>query len=112
MGPWVGGYPGPFLSDFHKDDEYTDVIFDHLRWNKQEIFKTLTHPRDHLSIAIIRRPIDQFKSSFNYFYGQYKGLDGLGRLRNKRHDESKACIGEPYLTITSTTDFSIEECKF
>jgi len=109
MGPWVGGYPGPFLSDFHDNDDYTDVIFDHLRWNKQEIFKTLSHPKNHLTIAIMRRPMDQFKSSFNYFYGQYKGLDGLGRLRNKRTDESKACVGEPYLTLTGSTDFSLEQ---
>ena len=41
IGPWLGGWPGPFNSTFYENIPKTDIIYDHLRWNWKEIEKVL-----------------------------------------------------------------------
>ena len=70
----IGGYPAPFNATVHKFDNKTDVIYDHMRFNKPEILKVLKYPQTPektVFVTSIREPVSHFLSSFHYFYGQY-----------------------------------------
>lgn len=105
FGPWVGGYPALFNASFHKElakDKQTDVIFDHMRWNWPEIERTLSQPKNHKRITIVREPRGQFVSSYNYYYLQHS-FKKLAERRNIKGASSKSCIGDPYFSLLGKT---------
>ena len=105
IGPWVGGYPGVFNSDFYKISETgsesesetikTDIIIDHMRYDSNQIQKVLSSPKTHKKIAIVREPYGLFISSYNYFYYQHD-LPHIAEMKKK---SSKSCFAEPYFSI-------------
>lgn len=110
-GAWIGGYPGTFKAKFHElDTNYftqgTDMVFDHLRYDRTEIDKVLSEPKTHKRIAIIREPFGQFKSSFNYFYLSHQGE---GKFMKKRKMQPEACFGDPYYTVLDSETGSFNE---
>ena len=115
----VGGFPGIFKSKFHKNDEPTDVIFDHLKWNWNEIRKTLSKPVNHKKISIVREPFKLFRSSFECFYSHFVGAEF-----SKKHDKLTKkqfmkvanlecdCAGEPYLSVVGEWSKHIKYADF
>lgn len=98
-GQWLGGYPGVFNSEFYESFDKTDVIYDHLRWDWEQIKKVLVANEnskfDQKRIAIVREPFSSFKSSYNFFYAAH-GEKSMLSLRKKYSD---SCTGSPYFNV-------------
>ena len=70
-GTWIGGFPGPFNSDFYKPDHgKVDAISRHMVWNWEGIKPMLSKPVDHKTIAIVRNPMDNFRNLTSEFVTQ------------------------------------------
>ena len=96
VGPWLGGWPAPFEAKFYKTAK-TDVIYDHLRWNMDEINKVLTQSEDTMRISIVRDPVKLIQSSYNFFYASRT----KEQIKSGRGATS-SCIGSPFLEIAKT----------
>ena len=96
VGLRLGGWPAPFQAEFYKNVE-TDVIYDHLRWNLDEINKVLTKPEDTMRISIVRDPVKLIKSGYNFFYASRT----KEQLQSNR-GASSTCFGSPFLEIAKT----------
>ena len=99
---WLGGYPSVFNSSFHKNDEGTDLITNHLRWNWEEIMHVLSRPVTHKRIAILREPVSSFVSAFNYFYRSHFGIGEL--LESGHRKWREPCVGSPYFQLLDSRE--------
>lgn len=88
-----------FNSEFYESFDKTDVIYDHLRWDWEQIKKVLVANEnsefDQKRIAIVREPFSSFKSSYNFFYAAH-GEKSMLSLRKKYSD---SCTGSPYFNV-------------
>lgn len=111
---WGSGYPGPFTLEFNPRvyQNYiagntaisykSDIMYEHMRWDigRKNIYKILKYPSrsETKSITIMRDPMEQFLSTYNYYYYAYskskisKFAEKQGKL-SCRH-------GFPYLAFT------------
>ena len=127
-GPWLGGYPGVFSAEFHRNDtngtkdEYqsTDMIYDYFRYDKKEINKVLSKPKTHKTISIIRNPLSQFLSSFEHYYNKYKIIQdniskkvysdrAISALKKHLTKIPESCIGEPYISVLNNAGRNLSD---
>lgn len=94
-GPWIGGYPGKFQAKFsYALNEITagnqkmpyQSISAHMRWNLPEL-NNLYKNQPFFKVAIVRNPLSQWVSGYNFFYSRYKKIDRGYTL---------ACRGSPF----------------
>ena len=97
---WLSGHPGPYRNDLSNGNGLKDgAILDHFTWNNEEIDKTYEEHMAKTSnigkkvfkIGIIRQPLSQWISSWDYFNA-------------RRGNSSIPCWREPYEQIFSTID--------
>ena len=92
VGPTIGGYPAPFDPRFIHSQypNALDVLTAHSRWNLTGYTQAFGGA-DFLKIGIVRKPLDQFVSSFSYFYSRIKNKEALLK--------SRGCSGHPFLDV-------------
>ena len=106
IGHWLGGWPGPFRSNFYFNRpeetkslvEKTDIIYDHLRWDWNEIKQVLSDPSNTFRIGVIRDPIKVLKSNYNHFYASQNN-NVFFEKRGKLNPGQSFCMGSPFLEV-------------
>lgn len=105
-GPWIGGFPGNFQSKFSTVLEEIRVknqtrtsqsISSHFRWNLPELNKVYKN-QQFFKIAIVRNPLSQWVSGYNYFYGNYQKIERGATVDNYFNltRVNLACTGSPF----------------
>ena len=117
FGPWMGGYPGKFNYDISRTSENvsleeTGSIINHMVWNLPELRKSFSLPvsdtqpqkrieKDFFRIGLIRNPMSQYISTFNFYFGQRP---------IKKFNDTSSCMGEPWQQILGPK--KVEQSKF
>lgn len=91
IGPFLGGYPGKFLAKFAGAATPRSMT-NHQRWNQDlreydKAFNQTEKTRDYYKIALIRQPLGQYVSAYNFFFAM-KGV--------RHQNDSSACWLEGY----------------
>lgn len=105
---WSFGYPGPFnktLVNIHHLPK-SDILYNHMRWDigRRKIDKILRYPSRNRtkSITIMRNPIDQFFSTYHYYYQRsYYTRSEIEYLPSISKDVKLSCRHAfPYAALT------------
>ena len=121
LGPFTGGYPGKFLAKYssrvkHEQFNSSKSLIHHMRWNPDDdlieykkAFGT-SSVDDFYKIAIVRQPLSQWISSYNFYFGRYGKR--LKMKKKTKRNSTLACVTEPYYTVAKEIFSSdMEELK-
>ena len=104
LGPFIGGYPGKFMAKFAGKPHSRNSIINHMRWNKENDLleykkafniskpEKISSKEAFYKVAIIRHPLAQFISAFDFFYKQ-RGLN--------KFNATFSCYLEPFRQFTN-----------
>ncbi|XP_076043717.1 galactosylceramide sulfotransferase-like [Oratosquilla oratoria] len=98
----------PFAADMAKDMPWHDLGYNvfavHAKWNHKEVVSIM--PEDTIYITIVREPVSQFESLYNYIGMGQNTEEGIKKYLRENNRTSPRCMGSVGLN-QMTWDFGL-----
>ena len=106
---FIGGYPAPFdanlVQGLPRNGTKFDIILHHLRFKQDSLQQVLND--DTIYLTSMRKPLSQFVSTFEFFYGRFSSHEKMQSKSDK--GESLTCWGHPFVDFLGGPGRSIHE---